>query len=320
MSINVSSDISVTDIPLFLQNDFAIYKKQIAPIISPKQYKQWISTKGACAVVARNNNEIIGQMWAHPLQIYQNSVPINNQFYWMHNIKVHPAWQNRGIYKEIENYYYRNVHSEEDQQFYLINAKNIRMRHLAGKSKLSPVMNVSGAILFRYLFHPRIRKSTLLRITKSFSPPEVWQNLISSQKMFWVPRFSWDNSPVWFSFYFRNQLICVLQVIQPIHPVQGRFISNIPIIFYTTQIRYLSLSPDFLKLSPSIPQSIFTSLFHLFPHINGFIFTLNPVRLAKLLRFPRFLIPSYDFILYSTIKNPEILVNNLDFRQSFLLL
>ena len=83
MTINVSTEISVTDIPFLLQNDFSIYKKQIAPIISRKQYKQWILTKGVFAVIARNNNEIIGQMWAHPLQIYQNSVPIKNHFFWI---------------------------------------------------------------------------------------------------------------------------------------------------------------------------------------------------------------------------------------------
>ncbi len=318
MTIDISSVISVTDIPLLLHNDFAIYKKQIAPIISGKQYKQWIVTKDVTAVIARNNDEIIGQMWIHPLRLYQNSVPIKNQFFWIHNIKVIPTWQNRGVYKEIEDYYQTNIHSEQDDQLYLIRANNFRMRHLARRAKLLPVLNVYGVILLRYFFSSRITKRIPLNITHSLEPPKVWKNLVFNQKTYWVPRFSWDNSPVWFSFYFKNNLICVLQVTKPIHPVQGRFIGNFPIMLFTAQIRYISLSSDFLKLSPSIPRFIFTILFRFFPHVNGFIFTINPVRLAKLLRFPRFLIPSHDFILYSTTKNPEIIVNNLDFKPSFL--
>lgn len=315
MTIIISSDISEKDIPFLMQNDYSIYSKKIAPIISSTDYKQWLQTEEVHAVVARDNKEIIGQMWAHPIKLYQNNELTDSQFFWIHNIKIHPAWQNKGIYKEMADYYNEKLFSKDIQPLYLVNSTNTRMRHLAGKSKVFPVLNVFGVILFRYIFFPRTKKITSLKLLKSHNPPESWVDFVLKSNKYWIPRFSWDNLPKWFSFYFKNQLVCVLQVTQPIHPVQGRLINKFAITLQTAQIRYFLLSNNFLKSRPQIIRSILATLFRLYPQVNAFICTLNPAELSKLLHLPRFLIPTQNFILYSTTKNPELISNNLDFQE-----
>lgn len=318
--MEVSSNISVEDIPFLLQNDYSIYRKQIAPIISSNEYKQWLLTEGVHTVVVRKNSEIIGQMWAHPLELYYNNEPINKQFYWIHNIKIHPDWQSKGIYRQIADYCNEQIFSKNVQRLLLVNTSNNRMRHLAIKSNFFPVLSIFGVILFRYFFSPRTTKTIPLKIFKSYAPPESWIDLVLQGKGYWIPRFSWDNSPKWYSFYFNNKLVCVLQVTWPIHRTQGISISKFSIILHTAQIRYFSFSNHFLKLQPSIIRSIFTTLFRIYPRINALICTLNPGILARLLKFPRVLIPSQTFILYSTTGNMELINNNFEFRNSGIIL
>ncbi|MFX0125659.1 MAG: GNAT family N-acetyltransferase [Candidatus Hodarchaeota archaeon] len=320
MSIKITSNISVADIPSLLQNDYSIYREKIAPIISSSEYTRWVLTEGVQAVVARDNKEIIGQMWAHPIEIYQNYELIKKRFFWIHNIKIHPNWQNKGIFKQIVDFYLTKVFSENDHCLFLINTSNKRMRFLARKLKLFPVLNVSGVILFRYFVSLGTTKFPPLKIVKSHIAPKFWLNHALKHKKFWIPHFSWDTSPEWVSFYFRNQPICTFQITRPIHQTQGRFIHKFPILFHSLQIRYFSILPDILKLHPSITRSIFTSMFHAFPQIDTLVFTLNPRILSKLLHIPRFAFPSRKFILFSTIKDSELIQNNLDFHPSFILL
>jgi hypothetical protein len=317
MTLKITSNISVTDIPTLLKNDFSIYRDKIAPIISSSDYKRWILTEGVYAVVARNNEEILGQMWAHPLEIYQNNELIKKRFFWIHNIKIHPAWQNKQIFRQIMDHYRKKIFSENDDRLFLISSNNTRMRFLARKLKLFPVANVSGVILLRFLASPRKIKSSPLEIVKSHTVPKFWKNHVSKRKNYWIPQFSWDDSPEWFSVYFRNQLICMFQVTRPIHPTQGRFISKFPILLHTLQIRYLSIPSDVLKLHPSITRSIFSNLFQIFPHINALVFSVNPIILSQLLHLPRFFFLSRNYILYSTTKDPDLIHKNLDFNSSY---
>ncbi|UCG02833.1 MAG: GNAT family N-acetyltransferase [Candidatus Heimdallarchaeota archaeon] len=320
MTVKITSDISVTDIPALQYNDYSIYRKKVAPIISSNEYKRWILTDGVKAVVARSNKEIIGQMWAHPIKIFQNGVLLKQRFFWVHNIKVHPSWQNKGIFRQIEEYYRKKLLSEEVHRFFLIESKNTRMRLLANKLKLFPGVNVSGAVLFRYFTFPRIKKPKPLEIVKSHTIPKLLRYHVKKHKKYWVPHFSWDTSPEWFSFYFRKQLICILQVSRPIHPTQGRFIHKFPILLKTLQIRYLSIPFDEREVQPSITRSIFTTLFHTYPQINTLVFTLSPSLLSQFLGFPKFLFFLRKFILYSTTNDPDLIQNNLDFHSSFILL
>jgi len=305
MTVKISSNISIEDIPSLLQNDYSLYRNRIAPVISSNQYKQWLSTKGVHTVVARKNKEIIGQLWAHPLEIFRNNEPINLPFFWVHNIKVDPAWQNKGIYKQIAAHFKKECVSNEAQNLFLINAKNTKMQNIARKTELYPILSVSATILFRYFFFPRTKQAIPLKIIKSHSPPKFWKNFVFKEQKYWVPRLSWDNYPVWFSFYFRNRLMCILQVTQPIHPVQGRKINKFPLLLHTGQIRYFSIFNHLLKVHPSIARSIFTSIFRILPQTNVLISTLNPVFLPKLLSFPRLLIHRKNLSYILIIKIPN---------------
>ncbi|MFX1286483.1 MAG: GNAT family N-acetyltransferase [Promethearchaeota archaeon] len=318
MTFKISSNISIEDIPSLLQNDYSLYQNRIAPIISSNQYKQWLSTKGVHTVVARKDKKIIGQLWAHPLEIFRNNEPINLPFFWVHNIKVDPAWQNKGIYKQMAAYFQKECVSNKAQNLFLINATNTKMLNNARKTELYPVLSVSTTILFRYFFFTRTKQCILMKIIKSRFPPKFWMDFVFKEQKYWVPQLSWDNRPVWFSFYFRNRLMCILQVTQPIHLVQGRKINKFSVLLRTGQIRYFSIFNHLLKVHPSIVRSIFTSIFRILPQTNVLISTLNPVYLAKLLSFPRLLIPSQKFILYSNNKDPKLIQMNLDFQTSFI--
>jgi hypothetical protein len=320
VTIKISSEISFSDIPLLRQNDKSIYRRKIAPFITNSDYKQWITTQGVNVVTARYKEEIIGQLWVHPLKLYKNNEPINNHLYWVHNIKIHPKWQNKGVYRKITHYYEQNIFSRDDQRLLLVNASNARMRYLASKTHFFPIMLVPGSILFRYYFSSKITKNFPLRVVNSQVPPEFWKLSILKQHKYWIPRFSWDKSPEWFSFYFEDELICVLQIIRPVHPVQGRSISKFTIKLHTRQVRYFSLTPSFLQLQPSLVRSIFNRLFSFFPKVNAFILTMNPKTLTRLLHIPGIFILSPTFILYSTIKDPELINENLDFQASVLIL
>ncbi|MFX0185341.1 MAG: hypothetical protein ACFE95_19840, partial [Candidatus Hodarchaeota archaeon] len=105
---------------------------------------------------------------------------------------------------------------------------------------------------------------------------------------------------------------------RPIHPIQGRSLGKFSILFRTAQIRFFSLHPNVLKLKSSIVRSIFASIFRFFPQINVLICTLNVKLLKEMLKFPKFFFPRNKFILYSSIKDPILLHNNLDFRSSFI--
>jgi hypothetical protein len=320
VTIKLKSEISISDIPFLRQNDNSICKTKIAPIISNSEYRQWISTQGVRVVTARNKEEIIGQAWAHPLKLFQNNEPIKEQFFWIHNIKVHPKWQNKGVYRQISDCFDQTIFSRDVQRLLLVNVSNTRMRHLAIKSKFYPIMKIPGIILFRYYFSSKIFRRNPLKIVKSQVPPEFWKLSVLKQNKYWIPQFSWDDSPEWFSFYIKDKLICILQITQPIHPTQGRSMSKLTVKVHTTQIRYLSFTPSFSKLHPSVIRSIFVTLFSFFPNINAFILILNPTIMLRLMRIPRVLISSRAFILYSTTKDPELVNNNLDFQDSLLTL
>lgn len=320
MTIEVSSRISIADIPFLIQNDYSINQKQIAPVISGKEYKQWLLTNGVRTVVTRNNQKIIGQSWAHPLQLYQNDKPINERIFWIHNIKVNPTWQNKGIYQEIAEYYRKRIFTEDVERLFLVKTTNNRMRYLANKTKFFPILQISTMFLFRYLFTLSPRKQVPLKISKSIKPPESWTDFVFQNERYWIPRYSWDDSPDWFCFYINQKLICVLQVTRPIHPIQGRFLGKFSLLLHTTQIRYFSLHPNVLKFNPTIVRSIFAAIFRIFPQINVLICTLNAKLLAELLKFPRLFLPRNDFILYSSSKDSYLFQNTLDFQTSFLCL
>ncbi|MFX1507716.1 MAG: GNAT family N-acetyltransferase [Promethearchaeota archaeon] len=318
MTINISSEISITDIPNLLRIDHSIYSEKISAIISSNEYKRWISTKGVHTVVARNKNEIIGQLWAHPVRIHQSNTLIRKRFYWIHNIKVHPTWQYKGIFKQIMDHFFENIISENDSLL-LINRNNQRMRFLAEKMHLHPITSISGVIFSRYfVFRRSIDYS--LNIVKSHRIPKFWLNHVVKHKKFWIPHFSWDISPVWFSFYFKNQLICIFQVTKPIHPIQGRYINKFPIILHTRQVRYLSFPSEGLKVHHSIFRRLFSVLFSTFSRINALVFTLDPINLSRILHLPRFILPSQSFVLYSTSKDSNVIRNQLDFVSQVILL
>ncbi|MFX0052258.1 MAG: GNAT family N-acetyltransferase [Candidatus Hermodarchaeota archaeon] len=318
MTVKISSHLSNADIPLLIQNDYSINQKQISPVISEKEYKQWLSTDGVHTVVARTYQEIIGQSWAHPLQPFQNDKPIDKPAFWIHNIKVHPNWQNRGIYQRITEFYNKRIFSQDENRFFLVKTTNNRMRYLAKKTKYIPISKVSIVFLFRYLFSLGQKRQVPLRILRSSKPPEPWTDFVFQKERFWIPQYSWDNSPDWFYFYINHKLICVLQIIRPIHPTQGRSLGKFSILLHTTQIRYFSLHPDVLKLKSPTVRSIFATIFRLFPRINILICTLNVQLLSELLKFPKSFFPRNEFILYSSTKNPNLLYNNLDFQSSFI--
>ncbi|MFX0185340.1 MAG: GNAT family N-acetyltransferase, partial [Candidatus Hodarchaeota archaeon] len=206
MTVKVSSHISSADIPLLIQNDYSINQKQISPVISEKEYKQWLLTNGVHAVVARTNQKIIGQCWAHPVQLFQNDKPINKPAFWIHNIKVHPHWQNKGIYQRISDYYNKRIFAENENRFILVRTTNNRMRYLARKTGFFPISQVSTVFLFRYLFSIGQKEQVPLRMLKSSKPTESWTDFVFQQERYWIPRYSWDNSPDWFYFYVNHKL------------------------------------------------------------------------------------------------------------------
>ena len=318
MTIKISSEISFSDISLLLQNDKSIYRVKTAPILTHSEYRQWISTQGVHVVTAKYKEEIIGQTWAHPLKLYQNNDPIDELFFWIHNIKVHPKWQNKGVYRRITEYYDRHIFSRNIHRLLLVNASNTRMKYLASKANFFPIRYVSGNILFRYYLSSKLFRKIDLKIVRTQNPPKFWKISVFKKNKYWTPKFSWDKSPEWFSFYFEDELICVLQIIQPVHPVQGRSIGKFTFKIHTAQVRYLSFTPSFTNLRPSIVRSIFVSLFRLYPKINALILTLNTTTLTKLLCIPKVFVLSPTFILYSTTKKPELIKENLDFHTSTL--
>ncbi|MFX0174032.1 MAG: GNAT family N-acetyltransferase [Candidatus Hodarchaeota archaeon] len=318
MIVKVSSHISNLDIPYLMQNDYSINQKQISPVISEEEYKQWLLTDGVNTVIARTNQKIIGQSWAHPLQLFQNDKPIDKPVFWIHNVKVHPNWQNRGIYQKIAEFYSKRIFSQDENRFILVRTTNNRMRYLAKKTGFFPISKVSIVFIFRYLFLLDQRRQVPLRILRSRKPPESWIDSVFQHERVWIPQYSWDNSPDWFYVYVNQRLICVLQIIRPIHPIQGRSLGKFTIRLHTTQLRYFSLYPDVLKLKSPIVRSLFANIFHLFPQINLLICTLNVKLLTELLKFPKSFFPRNEFILYSSTKDPNLLGNILDYQSSFI--
>jgi hypothetical protein len=301
--------------------DDSICRKTFASIVSPRQYSQWLSTGGVHAIAARDSDTIIGQRWAHPLGLYDRNVPVSDSLYWIHNTKVLPTWQNKGVYQQMVGYFDEAFLDSDDTCLFLVSVKNSKMRYLATKMGFSPRLAVCFTVIPRYLFNPKFNRIIRLCVVRSSSPPGPWMNTAFSNRIHWIPRFSWDPSPEWFSFHNGNQLLATFQLAQPVHPVQGRHICAFKVQLYTAQLRYLSCMVDRLKNSPSLVKSIFYTLFKMFPRLHAVVTPVSSSLLAKFLHVPEIFLRSEDYILYSngTDRSDRWLPgNNLEFFEGII--
>ncbi|MFX0095815.1 MAG: hypothetical protein ACFFBD_29015 [Candidatus Hodarchaeota archaeon] len=317
MVTRISSQVSISDIPLLMRLDRSVYQKSFAPIVSALQYKEWISTEGTWVTLARSDQQIIGQRWMHPVQIYHNQRPLNKKIYWIHNTKVHPMWQNKGIYQKLVDFDHKASNPKNNQYLNLLSTTNHKMRYLIKKVGFIPLLNPQITVLFRNLFICWSTKKVPLQVKKSKSPPQSWLDNMFEQEIYWIPKFSWDPSPYWFSFYFKDKLVCVLQMTYPIHPVYGRVIKSINFSLRMVLIRYLSLCTI-----DNFPSSLFRSVFHLlfqiYSKINIILLFMLPQVLVKKLQLPSFLLPTRNFTLYSTKSDQNLLNDDLGFQMDII--
>ncbi len=225
MNSSITHEIEIKDIGGLQKLDLAVSRTTVTALPSVSTYESWIRDKEVIGVLMRHHGRIIAQRWFQPFDFLEIQDKQLKKAYWLHNTKVHPKYQNRGIYQSMANYCSHFLGIDNYNLVSQIEENNKRMQYIATKSGFKRIafLRLSVVIFRRRLF---VRKEKLLFKNET----EEMRRTIMQIGNWSLQSLPGETQAKWFSKRIEEEKGEIrIRISSPIHSIQGRGIGPITI-------------------------------------------------------------------------------------------
>ncbi len=222
---------------------------------SSSVYTSWIQDEEVRGIIARKKNRIIAQRWFHPFEFSEDLKEKTTRAYWIHNTKIHPKYQNRGIYRALADFSSKHLELDEYPLVSQISASNKRMQHVAKRHGFEKKGRLSLNVL---IFLKRRLVDKRLSIRKN--PPKIEEFSTIRIGKWHVQNLPGETNVRWFRKDCDNKSREIwLRLSSPIHPIQGRSLRS---VIWRTNITMLDfhVSSGKMKQGESVGQELIQSI------------------------------------------------------------
>ncbi len=142
MNSNIAQLVRIEDIKELQHLDLAVSRTTLTPMPSSSTYETWIQDKEIKGVIIRKKRNLIAQRWFQPFEFFEEGKKKPTKAYWIHNTKIHPKCQNRGLYQRLADFCFNHLELNDYPLVSQISVRNKRMLHIAKRNGFERIGNL----------------------------------------------------------------------------------------------------------------------------------------------------------------------------------